>query len=168
MTDSRVDRAISFLEQNGIEYERHDHEAVFTVEQVSEMVSFEIGGARTKNLFVRDKKGKRHVLIVVPHDVSVDLMHLGEITGYGRLSFASEQRMNTYLGVSPGSVTLMGVINDPQHQVDVIIDSSIWNADFVRCHPLQNTSTVVLSNLGLKSIFQITGHVPNIMTVPTL
>jgi len=167
MSDSRIDRAISFLEQNGIAYERHDHEAVFTVEQASKVESIGIG-ARTKNLFVRDKKGKRHVLIVVPHDVSVDLMSLGEITGYGRLSFASEQRMNTYLGLSPGSVTLMGVINDPQHQVDVIIDARIWNSDFVRCHPLQNTSTVVISNQGLKSIFKATGHVPQIMTVPTL
>ena len=167
MSDSRIERAISFLEQNGIAFERHDHEAVFTVDQVSEIVSIGLG-ARTKNLFVRDKKGKKHILIVVPHDVSVDLMSLGEITGYGRLSFASEQRLDTYLGVSPGSVTLMGVINDSEHQVDVIIDTSIWNADFVRCHPLQNTSTVVLSNLGLKTIFKNTGHVPKIMTVPSL
>ena len=167
MSPSSLERAISFLEQHDIAYERHDHAAVFTVDQVSELVAID-KGARTKNLFVRDKKGKRHVLIVVPFDAKVDLMKLGGSTGHGRLSFASKERLARHLGVTPGSVTLRGVINDPEHKVEVIMDEKIWNAPFVRCHPLQNTSTVVLNNAGLKSLFEITGHVPIIMNVPIL
>jgi len=137
------------------------------VDEVTELVSID-KGARTKNLFVRDKKGRRHVLIVVPHDLSVDLMALGQITGHGRLSFASPERLQKHLGVEPGSVTLLGVINDEAHAVEVILDERIWNAPFVRCHPLKNTSTLVLSHRGIETVFQTTGHKPVIMKVPAL
>jgi Ala-tRNA(Pro) deacylase len=167
MNDPDIRRATSFLDELGIEYEKHDHPAVFTVDEVTELVS--IGqGARTKNLFVRDKKGRRHVLIVVPHDLSVDLMALGQITGHGRLSFASSERLRTHLGVEPGSVTLLGVINDQAGAVEVIMDERIWNAPFVRCHPLKNTATLVIGHKGIETVFRTTGHEPVIMKVPAL
>ena len=161
-----IEKAIQFLETNGIPFERHDHAAVFTVDEVSELVSIE-KGIRTKNLFVRDKKGRQHVLIVVPHDKSVDLMELGVQTGYGRVSFGSPERLMRHLGVEPGSVSLMGVINDPSCHVHVVIDIDIWNASFVRCHPLVNTATVVLDNPGMKRLFEITGHEPLVIEVPS-
>lgn len=167
MPQASIDLAIRFLNRHNIPFERHDHAAVFTVDQVSELVSID-RGARTKNLFVRDKRGRRHVLIVVPFDVSVDLMKLGELLQLGRLSFASETRLFNYLGVEPGSVTLLGVINDSEQQVEVVIDERIWAAEFVRCHPLHNTSTLVIGNAGLKSIFEATGHQPHVLMVPTL
>ena len=92
-----IEKAIQFLETNGITFERHDHPAVFTVDQVTELVSIE-KGIRTKNLFVRDKKGRQHVLIVVPHDKAVDLMELGNQTGHGRVSFASPERIREEVG----------------------------------------------------------------------
>jgi len=166
MTDSPLEKALDFLDTHRIEFERFDHPAVFTVDQVSEIVT--IGkGHRTKNLFVRDKKGRRHVLIVVPHDKSVDLMNLGQLTGHGRVSFASPERLWNHLGVEPGSVTIMGVINDEENNVELIIDKSVWEADFVRCHPLVNTSTVVLSASGIRAMLQATGHDPIILDVPT-
>ena len=130
---------------HSITFERHDHPAVFTVEEVSKVVSVD-KGIRTKNLFVRDKKGRRHVLIVVPHDKKVDLMNLGLQTGHGRVSFASPQRLMTHLGVEPGSVTLMGVINDEDHAVEVVI---------------------VLSNDGMKKLFEATGHSVLVLEVPS-
>ena len=161
-----IQRAISFLEASGISYERHDHPAVFTVDEVTELVSIS-RGARTKNLFVRDKKGRRHVLIVVAFDKKVDLMALGEMTELGRLSFASRERLWTYLGVEPGSVTIMGVINDRDHHVEVIIDQEVWEAPAVRCHPLLNTCTVVLEQDGLRHLLHSTGHDPMILNVPS-
>ena len=166
MTKSPILRALRFLEKHDIPYERHDHPAVFSVEDVSKTVSIE-KGARTKNLFVRDKKGRRHLLIVAPFDRTLDLMKLGVHTGLGRLSFASPERLLKYLGVEPGSVTLLGVINDPNQFVEVVIDSSIWEADYVRCHPLINTSTLVIDQNGLRAIFAATGHKPTIMRVPS-
>lgn len=162
----QINHAISFLETNEIAFERHDHPAVFTVEEVTQLVS--IGrGARTKNLFVRDKKGRRHILIVIPFDKKVDLLTLGELSGLGRLSFASNERLWKYLGVQPGSVTVMGVINDMDHHVEVIIDEAVWDAPAVRCHPLINTCTVVLEQEGLRRMLHITGHDPMILNVPS-
>jgi Ala-tRNA(Pro) deacylase len=165
MSAERIAAAIRFLEDHGIAYERHDHPAVFTVNEVTALG--EIGhGQRTKNLFVRDKKGRRHVLIVVPHDKQVYLMALGARLDAGRLSFASAERLMNHLGVEPGSVTLMGVLNDPEHAVEVVIDRQVWEAEAVRCHPLVNTSTVVLQADGVRSLFAATGHTPNIIEVP--
>jgi len=158
--------AISFMETNEIEYERHDHPAVFTVEEVTQLVSI-VRGARTKNLFVRDKKGRRHILIVIPFEKKVDLLALGEMSGLGRVSIASHERLWKYLGVTPGSVTVMGVINDMDHHVEVIIDETVWNAPAVRCHPLVNTCTVVLEQEGLRRMLHITGHDPMILNVPS-
>lgn len=166
MVADRLTRAIRFLEDNGIFYERYDHPAVFTVDEVTDIVDIP-HGQRTKNLFVRDKKGRRHILIVVPFDKQVDLMALGSQTGLGRVSFASEQRLLDRLDVEPGSVTLMGVINDPEGAVEVIIDSAVWEADRVRCHPLVNTSTVVLEQEGIRQLFKLTGHSPTVIEVPS-
>ncbi len=165
MSAGPLEKAIDFLDSNSIEYERFDHPAVFTVDQVTELVQIH-KGHRTKNLFVRDKKGRRHVLIVVPHDKRVDLMALGEVTGHGRVSFASPERLMTHLGVEPGSVTIMGIINDTGNNVELVIDTSVWNADFVRCHPLVNTSTVILPAEGIRTMLRLTGHEPTILDVP--
>lgn len=166
MVADRLTRAIRFLDDNGIAYERYDHPAVFTVEEVTRFVDIP-HGQRTKNLFVRDKKGRRHILIVVPFDKEVDLMALGAATGLGRVSFASERRLLDRLDVEPGSVTLMGVINDPEGAVEVIVDKAIWEADRVRCHPLVNTCTVVLEQEGVRRLFELTGHTPTIIEVPS-
>ncbi len=166
MSDQRQNAAIAFLKEHQIEFERFDHPAVFTVEEVTRLVKID-HGKRTKNLFVRDKKGRRHVLIIVPHDKSVDLRALGEITGHGRVSFASPERLLKYLGVDPGSVTLMGVINDLDNAVEVVVDSAVWEAESVRCHPLVNTSTVVLPARGVRRLFEVTGHNPLIIDVPS-
>lgn len=166
MAFDRLEKALRFLEDHGILFERYDHPAAFTVDEVTERVHIP-HGQRTKNLFVRDKKGRRHVLIVVPHDKQVDLLRLGAMTGHGRVSFASERRLLEHLGVEPGSVTLMGVINDPENRVEVVVDEAVWNADRVRCHPLVNTSTIVLDKEGVRRLFDVTGHQPTILDVPT-
>lgn len=165
MSITRISEALSYLDRAGIGYERHDHPAVFTVEEVTALVSID-RGIRTKNLFVRDKKGRRHILIVVPHDKSVDLMALGAAMGIGRLSFGSPERLMKYLSVEPGSVSLMGVINDRSVSVEIVVDQAIWDAAYVRCHPLVNTSTIVLSHEGMVRLFEATGHEALIMEVP--
>lgn len=166
MATERLTRALRYLDSHGIPYERYDHQAVFTVDEVTEAVDIP-HGQRTKNLFVRDKKGRRHILIVVPYDKQVDLMELGARTGLGRVSFASRRRLLEHLDVEPGSVTLMGIINDPDHHVEVIVDRTVWEADRVRCHPLVNTSTVVLDQEGVRRLFKLTGHDPAVLEVPS-
>ena len=154
-----------FLESHRIRFERFDHEAVFTVEEVKRLIP-ELPGAETKNLFVRDRKGKRHFLVVVGHDKSVGLKELGKQLGVSKLSFASPERLQKHLGVDPGSVTLLGVVNDPEHCVQVVVDRDLWGEEAIQCHPLVNTVTLVISTEDVAKIFSITGHEPLVMAVP--
>ena len=87
-----------FLDANNVSYERHDHQAVFTVEE-SKILSPELNGASTKNLFLRDKKGLRHFLVTVLEDKKVDLKALSYVLDSSRLSFASPERLKKHLGI---------------------------------------------------------------------
>ena len=102
-------------------------------------------GAKTKNLFLRDKKGRRHFLVTVPHDVAVDLDALGAALGVGGVGFASAERLQKHLGIKPGSVSLLGLVNDEAHAVEFVIDRALWEADAVHAHPLVNTATMVVA-----------------------
>lgn len=153
------------LAQHEIEYERYDHPPVFTVDEAQLLVP-ELPGAKTKNLFLRDAKGRRHFLIVVPAQKRVDIKRLAQVIKAGRLSFGSPQRLKKFLGVDPGSVTLLAVVNDPAHQVEVLIDNDTWQAAMFQFHPLINTATLLIPKAALKRFLGVTGHQPNVIDVP--
>lgn len=155
-----------FLAENRIEYERHDHPPVYTVEEASRLVP-SLPAAKTKNLFLRDKKGLRHFLVVVPADKRVDLRALPQVVGSNRLSFGSADRLKKYLGVAPGSVTLFAIFNDPHHAVELIVDESLWHSEAFQFHPLVNTSTLVISRENLKRFMAKTGHEFRLLEVPS-
>jgi Ala-tRNA(Pro) deacylase len=154
-----------FLYEHHIEYERHDHPPVFTCKEADRLVP-ELPAAKTKNLFLRDKKGRRHFLVVVGYEKAADLKALSSLVGVGGLSFASPERLKRYLGVDPGAVTILGLVNDVYGEVSVIVDEDLWDATAFRCHPLVNTSTLVISKENLKRFFDITGHELQILDVP--
>src|SRR6187401_108884 len=106
-----------FLREHGISAARHEHPPVMTVEESERLVP-PLPGAKTKNLFLRDKKGARHFLVSVPHDLTVDLDALGDAIGAGRLGFASAERLQRHLGVMPGSVSLLALVHDRTHAVE--------------------------------------------------
>ena len=155
------------LARHDIEYERYDHPAVFTVEEAQRLVP-ELPGAKTKNLFLRDGKGRRHFLVVVPAQKRVDIKGLAKKTGAGRLSFASAQRLQKYLGVDPGSVTLLAVVNDPSHQVELLIDADTWQSEMFQFHPLVNTATLLIPKAALVKFLRVTGHHPDVIDVPAV
>ena len=146
-----------FLNKNKILYERHDHPAVFTCEQALEQISH-LPGAKIKNLFLRDEKGKRHFLVVVGYNKSVDLKALSALLDAKRLGFASPERLKKYLDIEPGSVTILALLNDLNHNVELIIDKEIWQEETFQCHPLINTSTLVISKENLEKFLEETGH----------
>jgi len=156
----------NYLAENRIEYERHDHPAVYTVEEASRLVPA-LPAAKTKNLFLRDKKGQRHFLLVVPADKRVDLKALPQTVGSNRLSFASAGRLKKYLGVEPGAVTLFAIFNDPAQAVELIIDRSLWLSEAFQFHPLVNTSTLVISRENLKRFIEKTGHEFRLLDIPS-
>src|SRR5258706_5212033 len=134
---------VQFLRGQGIAAPRHEHPAVMTVEESMRLVP-KLPGVKTKNLFLRDKKGRRHFLVTVPHDVAVDLDALAEALGAGGVGFASAERLQKHLGLKPGSVSLLGLVNDSAHAVEFVLDRKLWEADAVHAHPLVNTATMVV------------------------
>ena len=154
-----------FLARHKIEYERYDHPAVYTVEDVKRLVPA-LPAAETKNLFLRDHQGKRHFLVVVPADKRVDIRSLNAVVGSSRLSFGSADRLKKFLGVDPGSVSIFGLVNDPDRNVELIVDESLWKAEAFQFHPLVNTSTLVVSSTSLKRFLALTGHDVKVLRGP--
>jgi Ala-tRNA(Pro) deacylase len=155
------------LQKHGILYRRFDHEAVFTCEQADHVVPASEGAIHSKNLFVRDKKGRRHWLLVTTCEKAVDLKGVAALLGADTLSLGSPDRLRQHLGVTPGAVTILALINDPDHQVELVVDREVWSGAPVRCHPLVNTSTLVLTRDELLRFLKVTGHVPKVIDVPS-
>jgi Ala-tRNA(Pro) deacylase len=155
----------AFLSEHGIGYQRCDHPPVYTVEESARLVP-PLPGAKTKNLFLRDKPGRRHLLVCVPAAKQVDIKALSEAIGANRLSFGSAERLKQHLGVEPGAVTLLAVFNDPAHAVDLFVDEDLWQADAFQFHPLVNTATLVLSRDAVARFVELTGHRMHLVKVP--
>ncbi|MDD5026018.1 MAG: prolyl-tRNA synthetase associated domain-containing protein [Candidatus Peribacteraceae bacterium] len=156
----------AFLTDYGVSFQHFDHPAVFTCGQAEQLMP-PMPGTHTKNLFLRDRKGLRNLLVVVGYEKNVDLKALTALIDIDKLSFASPERLKTYLGVEPGAVSLLGLVNDTGHAVEVIFDEEIWQADAVLCHPLVNTATLVIPHDGVERFLRATGHTPQIMEVPS-
>ena len=154
-----------FLREHGINAARHEHVAVMTCEEADRLVP-RLPGARTKNLFLRDKKGARHLLVTVPPERAVDLNALGAVLGAGRLGFASAERLAKHLGITPGAVSLLALANDRVHAVEFVIDRTLWEAAAVLAHPLVNTATLVLAHADLERFLAATGHAPRVIEPP--
>jgi Ala-tRNA(Pro) deacylase len=156
----------AFLDSKGIRYQRYDHPAVFTVEEANRLVP-DMPAAHTKNLFLRDEKGRRHFLIVVAANKKVDLRQLSGVLKSSKLSFGSPDRLGKHLGVEPGAVTVLAVVNDADHKVEVFIDRDLWRADALRCHPLVNTATLSVPREGIERLLEATGHHYQLIDVPS-
>lgn len=147
------------LRDAGIATRTHEHEAVFTVD-ASQALRGTIPGAHTKNLFVKDKKG-RHFLVTAKEDTPVDLKTLhGRIGASGRLSFSDAERMGRMLGVEPGSVTVLGLVNDRAGEVTLVLDERLLEHDILNAHPLTNRGTTSLALADLLRFLSLIRHEP--------
>jgi Ala-tRNA(Pro) deacylase len=133
------------------------HPAVFTCAE-AELHRPQASAVSTKNLFLCDKKARRFFLAVTACEKSVKLDGLSSQLGVAHLRFGSEENLMRLLGVTRGAVTMMGLINDPEHQVELWIDAEIWRGDYFLSHPLVNTATLVLAKSELERFFALTGH----------
>jgi Ala-tRNA(Pro) deacylase len=132
------------LDALGIRYDRHEHPAVFTAEDAATYWD-PIPGVQCKNLFLRNKKGDRHYLVVVEIAKRVDLKDLVKLVGDDRLSFGSPERLMAELGLTPGSVSPFGLIHDADGSVRVLIDQDLRGAERLIFHPNINTASVIVS-----------------------
>jgi Ala-tRNA(Pro) deacylase len=146
-----------YLEDLGITCERHDHPPVATVAE-AEQYWGGIDALHAKNLFLRNQKGSRHFLVVLAFTRRGDLAAVGEHFGEKKLGFASPERLLAHLGLTPGSVSPFGLINDPEHKVEVAIDVALRDAARVAFHPNVNTATLVLSSADFQRYLAAVGH----------
>ncbi|WP_020699033.1 prolyl-tRNA synthetase associated domain-containing protein [Reyranella massiliensis] len=146
------------LEALGIAHRTVEHPPVFTVEEAKALRG-NLPGHHIKNLFLRNKKEEMW-LVVALEDRAVDLKRLGEVLGAGRLSFGSPDRLRRQLGVEPGSVTPLALINDGSRSVRLALDRGLVEGGPVNAHPLVNTMTTAIATEDLQRFFAATGHVP--------
>ena len=154
-----------WLASSAGDYALVEHPAVHTIDEALIHVP-PMPGLMVKNLFVRDEKGRRHMLVIVPFDKRVDLAALGRLLPASKLSMASPERLLRHLGITPGAVSLFALLHDSAQAVELVLDQAAWDADAVQAHPLRNTATVALSHASLIRFLAHTGHVPRIVNVP--
>jgi Ala-tRNA(Pro) deacylase len=135
---------VAKLQELGIAFTRHEHPPVATVDEAAAHWSG-IDATHCKNLFLRNQKGSRHYLVVLTASKKADLRAVAEQIGDGKLSFASPERMMTHLGLTPGSVSPFGLINDREHAVRVVLDRDFQNATRLAFHPNINTATFTIA-----------------------
>jgi Ala-tRNA(Pro) deacylase len=151
------DELLAYLERHEIQSITHEHPRVHTVDE-SRQLRGNIPGIHTKNLFLRDSK-KTFFLVVADEAATVNLKDLHhKIGARGALSFGSPEMLLELLGVTPGSVSLLALVNDRDHKVVLAIDESLLAAETVNCHPLSNGRTTSLSGEGLLRFLSSTGH----------
>ena len=149
---------LAFMDAHGFVYQHITHPAVFTCAE-SELHRPAVPAVSTKNLFLCDKKGRRFFLAVTACEKTVRLESLSAQLGAPHLRFASEENLQRLLGVTRGSVTMMGLANDSEHRVELWVDAEIWQGEYFLSHPLVNTATLILSKTELERFFALTGHV---------
>jgi Ala-tRNA(Pro) deacylase len=160
---STPETVFAALDALGIAHPTVSHAPLFTVEQ-SQALRGRIPGAHTKNLFLKDRKDAMF-LVTVMEDAVIDLKTLPERIGAQRLSFGSAERMMTYLGIEPGSVSPLAAINDTACRVSVILDAELMRHDIINAHPLVNTMTTSLKRDDLVAFLASIGHPPRIVGV---
>jgi len=139
--DAEQQKVFATLDVLGIAYQTVTHPPVFTAEEAAEHWR-DLPGARVKNLFLRNKKGDRHYLVILPIEKQADLRQLVKVIGDDRLSFGSAERLHARLGLTPGSVSPFGLINDSNQSVRVIVDADLRAAERLIFHPNDNRASV--------------------------
>ena len=154
----------AFLDKLGIKTTTLEHVAVFTVQE-SKALKRDIAGGHSKNLFLKDKKDNIF-LVVAEHDAAIDLKTIHEKIGaQGRVTFAKPELMFELLGVTPGSVTPLGLINDPKSRIKVVLDAPMMMHQMLNYHPLENTATTSITAADLLTFVRATGHEPHVIPI---
>ena len=142
---SKSEKVLRLLKELDIKYELYEHPPVPTVEDALPYWD-KIDATHCKNLFFRNHKGNRHYLVILKHNRKLNIRDLEQRLKQGKISFASPQRMERYLGLTGGSVSIFGLINDKENHVHLFLDDGLKSADKISFHPNENNATVVISD----------------------
>ena len=155
-TDNRLDKEIrvyDFLDKLGVQYKRIDHEAAMTMEACEEIDKFLAPAVICKNLFLCNTQKTKFYLLMIRGDKKFKTKEISSQIHSARLSFAPAEKMEEYLDILPGSVSVLGLMNDKEHQVQLLVDEDVLNAEYVGCHPCVNTSSLRLKTSDIFNTF---------------
>ncbi len=134
------------LKKLKIDFEKVEHPAFDTCEKSGDFYREKNLGVNCKNIFLQNRRGKKHYLVTMLADKQLDIPKLAEfLDEHRKMGFASAERLNKYLGLQPGSVTPFSIINESAKNIPVIVDREIFESEFVHFHPLRNTATLKIS-----------------------
>lgn len=151
---------------HGIAWTHHAHPPLHTVEE-SQALRGDLPGAHVKNMFLKDKKGAVWLVTCLEHR-RIRIRDLEKQLGAQKCSFAKPDLLWAYLGIRPGAVSPFGLINDPEHRVQPVLDRQMLNAEVLNAHPLHNEATTAVSRADFLRFFEITGHTPVIVDFDSL
>ena len=155
--EARRQKVLDKLKEWNIGYVMHEHPPLPTIEEAMKYWK-DFDSTHCKNLFFRNHKGNRHYLVILECHKQMDIHGLEHQLHQGKLSFASEQRMDRYLGLRPGSVSPFGLINDTENHVHLFLDSTLKDQPSLSFHPNDNTATVVISREAFQRFLDICGN----------
>ena len=154
------------LDSLGIEYDRVDHDHADTIEACHEVETV-LGWPVCKNLFLCNRQKTQYYMLMLEGDKVFKTKDLSKQLGVARLSFATGEDMEQMLGVHPGSVTVIGLMNDKENKVQLVMDKPIFESEFVSCHPCISTSTMTVRTEDLlKKFLPAVNHEPIIVDLP--
>ena len=157
MNKERIDKVLDYLNGKGYKYNYYEHPEAPTI-AIAKQHWRDDGSKHCKNLFFRNHKGNRHYLVVLDCEQDLDIHDLEQRLHQGKLTFASPARMEKYLGISPGSVSPFGLINDVGNHVHLFLDSNLTKYDSLSFHPNDNHATVVISKEEFARYLQEVGN----------
>ena len=157
MESEKIKKVLDFLDGKGFKYDYYEHPEAPTIAIAKEFWRQD-GSKHCKNLFFRNHKGNRHYLVALDCERDLDIHDLEQRLHQGKLSFASPQRMDKYLGITPGSVSPFGLINDVENHVHLFLDENLQKYDLLSFHPNDNRATVVISKEEFLRYLQEVGN----------
>jgi Ala-tRNA(Pro) deacylase len=150
-------RLYDLLQKLNISFRYYEHPPAPTIE-IARQYWAGIEATHCKNLFFRNHKGNRHYLVILEHTKDLSVHELEKRLRQGKLTFASDRRMEQYLGVTPGSVTPFGLINDVNRHVHLFLDENLKESEQISFHPCINTASLVLSFTDFQRFLESTGN----------
>lgn len=156
-----------WLADHNIRYVLHTHPAVFTVPE-ARVHCGHIPGTHCKNLFLKNKKTGQLYLVTIPHEKRLDLNQFRKLIGAPKVRFAEPKDLSEILGITPGAVSPIGLVNDTNNKVIFIVDENVWNAEQICCHPNVNTETLQISGPDFRKLIKATGTRLEVKILPYL
>ena len=159
-------RCYDLLDRLKVPYQRIDHEATMTME-ACQAVDEVLDAAICKNLLLCNRQQTAFYLLMLPGDKAFKTSVLSKEIGSSRLSFAPGEFMEQFLDITPGSLSVLGLMNDRENRVELLIDGDILKSDFFGCHPCVNTASLRIATKDLlETILPAVGHTPRIVSLP--